>query len=80
MAPAYRYRFSLNIPARQWQRLYAGQVSQVLFTAHCGTRVQLPAAHFRRFVQHSGLCGHFELQLDSAKRFQALNRLAVNNS
>ena len=78
MTTPTRYVFTLNIPAREWQRLYSGQVSQVLVVAHCGTRVQLPASHLRRFVQYSGVAGHFELLLDADRCLLALNRLPEN--
>ncbi len=70
-----RYRFRLILSAEQVLWFYQGQIKSVIVQADNGLRVQLDLVHFRRYFQHSGLDGRFELLTDSRGKFKALQKI-----
>ncbi|AEY01834.1 hypothetical protein GU3_10390 [Oceanimonas sp. GK1] len=70
-----RLRFRLAISATELQHYYTGRVSALTVMTEQGLRLQLPLHHFRRFVGHGGLNGHFEVVLDEGNALQQLQRL-----
>lgn len=69
------YRFRLLLTAEQVLSYYQGQVTAVVVQADNGLRVQLDLHHFRRYFQHSGLDGRFELFTDENGKFKALQKI-----
>lgn len=70
-----RYRFRLLLSAEQVLSYYQGHVKSVVVQADNGLRIQLDLVHFRRFFQHSGLDGRFELLTDANGKFKALHKI-----
>lgn len=73
---ARRLIFSLAISADEILRYYQGAASTVRVVAEDGRRVDFPASRLRPFVGPEGVYGRFELEFDSANKFQALKRLS----
>ena len=70
-----RYCFRLVLTTEQVLSYYQGQVTAVVVQADNGLRVQLDLRHFRRYFQHSGLDGHFELFTDENGKFKSLQKI-----
>lgn len=69
------YRFRLILTTEQILAYYQGHVTAVVVQADNGLRVQLDLRHFRRYFQHSGLDGYFELFTDEKGKFKALHKI-----
>lgn len=69
------YRFRLLLSAEQVLSFYRGHITAVVVQADNGLRVQLDLRHFRRYFQHSGLDGRFELFTDENGKFKALQKI-----
>lgn len=69
------YRFRLLLSAEQVLSYYHGHITAVVVQADNGLRVQLDLRHFRRYFQHSGLDGRFELFTDENGKFKALRKI-----
>ncbi len=59
----------------QLQSYYAGQVSFVWARDANGVRLQFPLNVLRRYVDHNGLRGRFELCVDGHNRLQSIRRI-----
>lgn len=70
-----KYRFRLVLTTEQVLAFYQGHVTAVVVQADNGLRVQLDLRHFRRYFQHSGLDGHFELLTEPNGKFKALYKI-----
>jgi len=69
------YRFRLLLNAEQVLMYYQGQVKSVVVQTDSGLRVQVDLVHFRRFFQHNGLDGRFELSTHTNGKFKALVKI-----
>jgi hypothetical protein len=70
-----KYRFRLVLTTEQVLAFYQGHVTAVVVQADNGLRVQLDLRHFRRYFQHSGVDGHFELLTEPNGKFKALHKI-----
>ncbi|MGV6806383.1 MAG: DUF2835 domain-containing protein [bacterium] len=65
---------TLKIGAEEYQKLYAGQVRDVVARANNGQTVRFPASVLRPFVSHQGVYGTFELEVDGNLKLAGIRR------
>lgn len=70
-----RYRFRLLLSTEQVLSFYQGHITAVVVQADNGLRLQIDLQHFRRYFQHSGLDGRFELFTDENGKLKALQKI-----
>lgn len=69
-------RFRLAIDAEQMLAIYQGQANRIYVVTEQGTSLSLPAGSFRRFTEHRGLYGRFEIEIDENGKCLRLDRLS----
>lgn len=72
---ARKVRFTLHIPAHEYQQYYSGSARDVIVTASDGRNIQFPANILRSFVGHDGIHGEFVIEFDDNNKFIAINKL-----
>lgn len=70
-----KVRFTLHIPAHEYQQYYSGSASNVIVTATDGRNIQFPANILRSFVTHDGIHGDFVIEFDYNNKFVAINQI-----
>ncbi|SEF70716.1 DUF2835 family protein [Marinobacterium lutimaris] len=65
----------LNISDREFERLYRGEVRDVVVRARDGRRVRFPATSLKRFVTREGIRGSFRIRYSPEGRLQDISRL-----
>jgi hypothetical protein len=70
-----RFEFSLWIPREELLAFYAGRARRISARAHNGQQVELPAEALRRFVDHQGLKGRFEVLVTDDHRLIEVRRV-----
>jgi len=70
-----QFFISIQISAKEYQKLYAGAAHNVRTFAHDGTRIQFPASSLRQFVDRSGVNGSFLLTIDDDNKLRDIKRL-----
>ncbi|MFK7795303.1 MAG: DUF2835 domain-containing protein [Gammaproteobacteria bacterium] len=65
---------TLSISTQEFERLYRGQVRDVICTATDGRTVQFPANVLRQFLTHNGVHGEFEIFFTSDNRFSKIKK------
>lgn len=65
----------INVPAREFAKVYAVPGAQLHARAESGERVALPAAAFKPFVTHSGINGRFAVFFDQTGRLHSIEPL-----
>ena len=68
------YILALDIDAEEYRRLYAGQARYVVARATNGQNIRFPASFLRRFVNHDGIRGVFEIEVTDNNRLLDLRR------
>ena len=68
------YILALDIDAEAYRRLYAGQARDVVARTTNGQNIRFPASALRRFVDHDGIRGIFEIEVTADNRLLALRR------
>jgi len=72
---AERIVVDLHIPAKEYQKMYAGLASSVYVVARDGRKIQFPASLLRKHVRVDGVSGTFEFLLDQNNKVQSFHRL-----
>ena len=67
--------FSIDISHDQYLLYYQGAVNNIIVTSTEGARIQFPAKFMQKFVTHSGIKGHFEIQFDESNKLVSLNQI-----
>ncbi|TCK09593.1 DUF2835 domain-containing protein [Marinobacterium mangrovicola] len=65
----------LNISDKEFERMYRGEVRDVVARARDGRRVRFPAASLTRFVTREGIRGSFRIRYSPEGRLQDISRL-----
>jgi len=69
-----QYIVSLNIEAIAYQKMYLGEVQQVIALDIEGRTIQFPATLLRPFVTREGIEGVFIIQVDENNRLIDIQR------
>lgn len=73
---AHQYlRFHLNLSYDQYLSVYQGIAKTISVTADDGRRIVFPAGNMQRFLNKSGIQGHFEMELSAQNKFLGLKKL-----
>lgn len=73
---ARRFVVDLAISPEECMRYYSGEAGVVIARARDGRTIQFPARMLRRFIDHAGVSGAFELLCDADSKLIAMERLA----
>jgi hypothetical protein len=71
-------RFSLQLTADQFLRVYQGTTKRVSVIASDGRRIEFSAQNIRKFLTHDGISGSFEMELTAENKFVAIKRINAN--
>jgi hypothetical protein len=71
-------RFSLQLTADQFLRVYQGTAKRVSVIASDGRRIEFSAQNIRKFLTHDGISGSFEMELTAENKFVAIKRINAN--
>lgn len=69
-------RFSLQLTADQYLRVYQGTAKRVSAIAYDGQRIEFPAQNIKKFLTHNGISGRFEMELTSENKFVAIRKIS----
>ncbi|WP_109762637.1 DUF2835 family protein [Pleionea mediterranea] len=69
----HSYILDIHITADEWLKIYRGYSSNVRCRATDGTRILLPAKHFKSFVTRNGVSGRFQLIVTSEFKFVSIS-------
>ncbi len=69
------FEFSIWLNREQILDYYQGFVTDVVVQATDGTKIQLPLKHFRPYIQHSGIHGHFRLIMTKNGQLERLEKI-----
>ena len=69
------YEFSIRLSAEEIRSIYQGQARYLLVTTDDGTKLQLPAQNFRRYVTNDGISGRFRVEIDKDNKILQLGQL-----
>ncbi|MEQ9451552.1 MAG: DUF2835 family protein [Pseudomonadales bacterium] len=70
------FTVNLDLPARKFERFYAGEVNQVWARDVHGTSVQFPLAVLRPYVTHNGVRGVFRLVVGDDHKLMRIEPVA----
>ena len=69
------FTFALSIDAERVRNImYSSPVKRLSVMTREGLRLELPVAHFQKFVTHEGIQGEFRLELEGSS-FVSLERI-----
>ena len=71
-------RFSLQLTADQFLRVYQGTAKRVSVIASDGRRIEFSAQNIRKFLTHDGISGSFEMELTAENKFVAIRKISAN--
>lgn len=71
-------RFSLQLTADQFLRVYQGTAKRVSVIASDGRRIEFSAQNIRKFLTHDGISGSFEMELTSENKFVAIRKISAD--
>ncbi|MGO1246817.1 MAG: DUF2835 family protein [Oceanisphaera sp.] len=71
-----KLRFRVAISRAQLLQYYQGRTGLLLVTTEQGVRLKVALHHFRTFVSHNGLHGHFEIELSPDNKLQRITLLS----
>jgi len=69
-------RFNLSLSAEQYLSVYKGVAKNISTLADDGRRITFPAQNIKQFLTHSGIYGHFEMQITTDNKFISIIKLA----
>ena len=69
-------RFRLTIPRDEVMRYYHGVARNVIAQAENGQRLQFPAEHIRKFIDHNGVNGLFSINFSDDNKLISLQRIS----
>lgn len=69
------YFFSLSVPYLQCEELYRTGNNAVVLTADNGTKVQIPTANLRPFIDRQGIKGRFRLVITDNKKVKSFEKI-----
>ena len=72
------YTVRLDISPEVFQRLYAGQASDIVAIDNRGFKIRFPASPLRRFVTRDGIHGVFVVEVGADNRLIAIQRKAAS--
>lgn len=71
-------RFSLQLTADQYLRVYRGTAKRVSVIANDGRRIEFPAQNIKKFLTHDGIFGIFEMELTAENKFVAIRKISAD--
>ena len=71
-------RFSLQLTADQFLRVYQGTAKRVSVIASDGRRIEFSAQNIRKFLTHDGISGKFEMELTAENKFVAIRKISAD--
>lgn len=70
-----KIQINLAISAEEFQCYYTGQAQTVRVRSVDGRMIHFPANRLRPFLDHNGVFGHYELELDNESKLLSISKL-----
>lgn len=76
MSASYSLRFRLALSSEKYLAYYQGAAKNIVARTEDGRNIQFPANAIRRFLQHEGIYGLFEISFNEKNKLLGINRIA----